>query len=75
MVAVAELADVITLTALAHGAGDEELADAVWDCRRTGRGLGGERATRARQGAGPCQGARGAGGHARAARPTPSAAG
>jgi hypothetical protein len=28
--AVAELADVITLTALAHGAGTPELADAVW---------------------------------------------
>lgn len=28
--AVAELADVITLTALAHGSGDTELADAVW---------------------------------------------
>lgn len=28
--AVAELADVITLTALAHGSGSPELADAVW---------------------------------------------
>lgn len=28
--AVAELADVITLTALAHGSGNTELADAVW---------------------------------------------
>ncbi len=28
--AVAELADTITLSALAHGAGDAELADAVW---------------------------------------------
>jgi hypothetical protein len=28
--AVAELADTITLCALAHGAGDQELADAVW---------------------------------------------
>ncbi len=28
--AVAELADVITLSALAHGAGNPELADAVW---------------------------------------------
>jgi hypothetical protein len=28
--AVAELADVITLTALAHGSGTPELADAVW---------------------------------------------
>jgi hypothetical protein len=28
--AVAELADVITLSALAHGAGEEELADAIW---------------------------------------------
>ena len=28
--AVAELADVITLTALAHGAGNADLADAVW---------------------------------------------
>jgi hypothetical protein len=31
LVAVAELADVITLTALAHGGGDEELAGAVWE--------------------------------------------
>jgi hypothetical protein len=31
LTAVAELADVITLTALAHGAGAPELADAVWD--------------------------------------------
>jgi hypothetical protein len=31
LVAVAELADVITLTALAHGAGDGELAAAIWD--------------------------------------------
>ncbi len=31
LVAVAELADVITLTALAHGAGDEELAGAIWE--------------------------------------------
>jgi hypothetical protein len=31
LVAVAELADVISLTALAHGAGDAELAQAVWD--------------------------------------------
>jgi hypothetical protein len=31
LVAVAELADVITLTALAHGAGDDELAAAVWE--------------------------------------------
>jgi hypothetical protein len=30
LVAVAELADVITLTALAHGAGDGELAAAIW---------------------------------------------
>ncbi len=30
LVAVGELADVITLTALAHGAGDEELAEAIW---------------------------------------------
>jgi hypothetical protein len=29
--AVAELADTITLSALAHGAGDEALAAAVWD--------------------------------------------
>ena len=28
--AVAELADVITLSALAQGAGEESLADAVW---------------------------------------------
>jgi hypothetical protein len=31
LVAVAELADVITLTALAHGAGEAGLARAVWD--------------------------------------------
>ncbi|HVR06315.1 MAG TPA: hypothetical protein VMS02_09745 [Solirubrobacteraceae bacterium] len=30
VVAVAELADVITLTALAHGAGQADLADAIW---------------------------------------------
>jgi hypothetical protein len=29
--AVAELADTITLSALAHGAGDEALAEAVWE--------------------------------------------
>jgi hypothetical protein len=29
-VAVAELADTITLSALAHGAGERALADAVW---------------------------------------------
>jgi glutamate-1-semialdehyde 2,1-aminomutase len=31
LAAVAELADVITLTALAHGAGEQELAEAIWD--------------------------------------------
>ena len=31
LVAVGELADVITLTALAHGAGDKELAGAIWE--------------------------------------------
>jgi hypothetical protein len=31
LVAVGELADVITLTALAHGAGDGELARAIWE--------------------------------------------
>ena len=40
MEAVAELADVITLSALAHGAGEPELASAVWEAGRTGGGLG-----------------------------------
>ncbi len=31
LLAVAELADVITLTALAHGAGEVELAEAIWE--------------------------------------------
>lgn len=40
LVAVAELADVITLTALAHGAGDGELAAAVWDAGARAVGWG-----------------------------------
>jgi hypothetical protein len=40
LVAVAELADVITLTALAHGAGQDELADAVWDAGALAIGWG-----------------------------------
>jgi hypothetical protein len=40
LVAVAELADVITLTALAHGAGCEELADAVWEAGALAVGWG-----------------------------------
>ncbi len=38
--AVAELADVITLTALAHGAGEPELAAAVWDAGALAVGWG-----------------------------------
>jgi hypothetical protein len=40
LVAVAELADVITLTALAHGAGSEALAGAVWDAGALAVGWG-----------------------------------
>ena len=40
LVAVAELADVISLTALAHGAGDAELAQAVWDAGARAVGWG-----------------------------------
>jgi len=40
LVAVAELADVITLTALAHGAGDGELAGAIWDAGACAVGWG-----------------------------------
>ncbi len=40
LVAVAELADVITLTALAHGAGDRELAAAIWDAGARAVGWG-----------------------------------
>lgn len=40
LVAVAELADVITLTALAHGAGDGELAAAIWDAGARAVGWG-----------------------------------
>lgn len=39
--AVAELADVITLSALAHGAGDQQLADAVWLAGARAIGWGG----------------------------------
>jgi hypothetical protein len=38
--AVAELADTITLCALAHGAGDEELAGAVWEAGARAVGWG-----------------------------------
>ncbi|HEY7951341.1 MAG TPA: hypothetical protein VID70_00040 [Solirubrobacteraceae bacterium] len=40
LVAVAELADVITLTALAHGVGDGELATAIWDAGARAVGWG-----------------------------------
>jgi hypothetical protein len=40
LVAVAELADVITLTALAHGADCGELADAIWDAGALAIGWG-----------------------------------
>jgi hypothetical protein len=40
LVAVAELADVITLTALAHGADDGELAGAIWDAGARAVGWG-----------------------------------
>jgi hypothetical protein len=40
LVAVAELADVITLTALAHGAGAGELAAAIWDAGARAVGWG-----------------------------------
>jgi hypothetical protein len=39
-VAVAELADTITLSALAHGGGEEELAQAVWDAGARAVGWG-----------------------------------
>ncbi len=38
--AVAELADTITLSALAHGAGEQALADAVWDAGARAVGWG-----------------------------------
>jgi len=38
--AVAELADTITLSALAQGAGDEELAEAIWDAGARAVGWG-----------------------------------
>ena len=38
--AVAELADVISLVAQAHAAGDDELADAVWEAGATAIGWG-----------------------------------
>ncbi len=40
LLAVAELADVITLTALAHGAGDGELAAAIWEAGARAVGWG-----------------------------------
>jgi hypothetical protein len=40
LVAVGELADVIALSALAHGAGDRELADAVWNAGARAVGWG-----------------------------------
>jgi hypothetical protein len=48
--AVAELADTITLCALAHGAGDAALAEAVWAAGRACRRLGSERGASPRQG-------------------------
>jgi hypothetical protein len=38
--AVAELADTITLSALAQGAGEDELADAIWDAGARAVGWG-----------------------------------
>jgi hypothetical protein len=40
MVAVGELADIITLTALAHGGGEDELACAIWDAGARAVGWG-----------------------------------
>jgi hypothetical protein len=40
VVAVGELADVITLTALAHGSGSPELAQAIWDAGARAVGWG-----------------------------------
>jgi hypothetical protein len=40
MLAVSELADTITLSALAQGSGDAELADAVWDAGARAVGWG-----------------------------------
>ena len=44
--AVAELADTITLSALAHGAGEPALADAVWDASARAVGWGSSEAHR-----------------------------
>jgi hypothetical protein len=44
--AVAELADTITLSALAHGAGDEALAEAVWEAGARAVGWGSSSAHR-----------------------------
>jgi len=44
--AVAELADTITLSALAHGAGEPALADAVWDAGARAVGWGSSEAHR-----------------------------
>jgi hypothetical protein len=44
--AVAELADTITLSALAHGAGEQALADAVWDAGARAVGWGSSEAHR-----------------------------
>ena len=48
--AVAELADTITLSALAQGAGGDQLAEAVWAAGARAVGWGAERGARARQG-------------------------
>ncbi len=45
-VAVAELADTITLSALAHGAGEPALAEAVWDASARAVGWGSSEAHR-----------------------------
>jgi hypothetical protein len=52
MTAIAELADVISLSAQAHAGGDEALADAAWQAGATAIGWGAsERATSAKAGA------------------------
>ena len=66
--AVAELADVITLSALAHGAGNPELADAVWMAGARAVGWGASPRSRPRQGSHAGRFARGAGGDARLRR-------
>ena len=51
--AVAELADVISLVAQAHAAGDGELAAAVWEAGAVAIGWGASAEHASRQGAGP----------------------